>query len=300
MASPHPRITFMDFTIIVSLPVVWGLNYVIIKGALPSFSSPQTFNALRWTLGALILLGGALARRESLRIDPRDWGRVAVVAGVGIVLQQITFINGLPLTTAGHSALINGLSPSMVAVTAAVLGLERISRLTWSGVGLSVVGLALVSRPDAGTLPPTAAWGDLLTLGSAACWVAYTLVSRPLAERYPPWSLSAVTLGLATIVLVLIALPDLRAQSWQLGWGAWLALIYSGALTIALGYVLWTIALRRIGATQTAVLTNLNPVVALTAAWFLLGERLSLTQACGAACVVAGVALTRIGRARRV
>ena len=36
----------------------------------------------------------------------------------------------------------------------------------------------------------------------------------------------------------------------------------------------------------------------MTAAWFLLGERLSLTQACGAACLVAGVALTRIGRAR--
>ena len=146
-----------------SLPVVWGLNYVVIKGALPSFSSPQTFNALRWTLGALILLGGALARRESLRIDPRDWGRLAVVAGIGIVLQQVTFINGLRLTTAGHSALINGLSPAMVAVAAAALGLERISRLTWTGVGLSLLGLALVSRPGAGTLPPTAAWGDLLT-----------------------------------------------------------------------------------------------------------------------------------------
>ena len=71
-----------------------------------------------------------------------------------------------------------------------------------------------------------------------------------------------MTLGLSTIVLVLIALPDLRAQSWQLGWDAWLAVIYAGALTIALGYVLWTIAMRRIGATQTAVLTNLNPVVA--------------------------------------
>ena len=297
MAPPHPRATLTDLTVVVSLPVVWGLNYVVIKDALPSFSSPQTFNALRWTLGALILLAGALMRREPLRIDPPDWARLAVVAGVGIVLQQLTFINGLRLTTAGHSALINGLAPAMVAVAAAGLGLERISRLTWIGLALSLLGLSIVSRPGAATLPPTAPLGDLLTFGSAAAWAAYTLLSRPLAERYPAWGLSAVTLGVSTIVLVALAVPGLRAQSWQLGWGAWLAVLYAGALTIALGYVLWTVAVGRIGVTQTAVLTNLNPVVALIAAWLVLGERLTVFQACGAGCLVGGVALTRLGRA---
>jgi drug/metabolite transporter (DMT)-like permease len=298
MASPRPRTTLTDLAIVVSLPLVWGLNYVVIKGALPSFSSPQTFNALRWTLGVLILTAGALIRRESFRIDARDWGRLSVAAGVGIVLQQITFINGLRLTTAGHSALINGLSPAMVAVAAASFGFERISRETWTGLVLSLVGLALVSRPGTGTLPPTAPWGDLLTFVSAACWVTYTLVSQPLAERYPPWALSATTLGVATIALVAIAVPGLRAQSWQLGWGPWLAVLYAGALTIALGYVIWTVAIARIGVTQTAVLTNLNPVVALVAAWFVLDERLTLLQACGAGCLICGVALTRLGRAR--
>jgi drug/metabolite transporter (DMT)-like permease len=129
---------------------------------------------------------------------------------------------------------------------------------------------------------------------SAACWAAYTLVSRPLAVRYPPAALTTVTIAISTVVLVALSLPELRAQPWRaLGWTAWGAILYTSVLTIAVGYAVWSIALRRIGTTRTAVLTNVNPIVAVAAAWWLLGERLTPGQALGAACVLAGVALAR-------
>ena len=84
-----------DAAIVAFVPVVWGLNFIVIKGALPAFVSPAAFNAMRWVLASIVLLAITAARRESLRIAPGDRGRVLALAGVGIVLQQLTFINGI-------------------------------------------------------------------------------------------------------------------------------------------------------------------------------------------------------------
>ncbi|HEX4836428.1 MAG TPA: EamA family transporter [bacterium] len=294
MAESNNRLTPADFLFFVFVPVVWGLNFIVIKDALPAFSSPQAFNALRWILAAGVLLTLVALQRDSLWIAPHHWGRLLLLALVGNVLQQLTFINGIRLTTAGHSALIMGLSPVMVAVAGAAFRLEHVERRTWAGILLSVVGLAFLVRPGAADVPPTAFLGDLLTLASAACWALYTLVSRPLTLQYPPTTVTAVSVTLAAAVLVALGVPALSTQSWEaVGWRAWGSLLYSGALTIAFGYAIWSLAIRRIGTARTAILANVNPVVALIAAWTLLGERLDAWQALGAILVLAGIALTR-------
>jgi drug/metabolite transporter (DMT)-like permease len=294
MRSSPPPAFVAEMMFFGFVPAVYGINFIVIKGALPAFASPLVFNALRWILAACMSLTVVALRRDSLRIAPQDWGSVALIAVIGNVLQQVTFINGIRLTTAGHSALIMGLSPIMVALGAAGLGLEPVTRRMWTGILLSIGGLALLVRPGAANLPPTAFWGDLLTLASAACWAVYILASRPLTVRYPPAAVAGLAVALATIILVLIAVPDVRLQSWgTLRWPVWSAVAYSGILTIALGYVIWSVAIRRIGASRTAILANLNPVVALIAAWMLLGERLDLAQALGALLVIVGVGMTR-------
>jgi drug/metabolite transporter (DMT)-like permease len=288
------RATAADLAFLVFVPLVWGVNFTVIKDVLPTFSSPQSFNALRWILATAVLFLLTALRRDSLGIAPRDWGRLALLAGVGNVAQQLTFINGIRLTTAGHSALIMGLSPVMVAAASGLLRLERVDGRTWAGIVASLGGLLLLVRPEAAGVPRTAFLGDLLTVASAACWAVYTLASRPLTLRYPPAAVTALAVAGATGVLVVIGAPDLAAQDWhKVGWAGWAALLYSGALTIAFGYALWAQAVRRVGTTRTAIVSNLNPVVALACAWIVLGERLDAWQALGAALVVAGLALTR-------
>jgi drug/metabolite transporter (DMT)-like permease len=294
MAQSKSRLISVDLLILAFVPVVWGLNFIVIKNALPAFSSPQGFNALRWILATGVLLTLVAVRRDSLWIADRDWGRLLLISVVGNVLQQLTFINGIRLTTAGHSALIMGLSPVMVAAAGPIFGLERVERRVWAGILLSVLGLVFLIRPGGLEAPSTALEGDLLTLASAACWAVYTLASRPLTLRYSPTTVTALSVALATALLVALGVPALRTQAWgAVGWGAWGALVYSGSLTLAFGYAIWVLAIRRIGTAQTAILGNLNPVVALIAAWILLGERLDGWQALGAILVLAGIALTR-------
>lgn len=283
-----------DAVFYVYVPLVWGLNYIVIKAALPAFDSPLAFNALRWALAAALLLALVLVRRDRLWIAPRDRPRILALSLLGNVLQQVTFVEGIRLTTAGQAALFMSLTPVMVAAASAALRLERVGRRTWAGIVLSVLGLAAILHPGAATGPATAPWGDLLVLASAACWAYYTIACRPLTERYAPSVVATVPVLVAAAALALIGIPALRRQSWTaVGAAAWAGIAYSGGLLIALGYVAWSVAIRRIGASRTAVLTNLNPVVALIAAWLLLGERLDPLQAAGAVLVITGVVLTR-------
>jgi drug/metabolite transporter (DMT)-like permease len=276
------------------VPLIWGLNFIVIKAALPAFVSPLAFNAVRWAFAAAVLLVVVAMRHERLAVAPADWPRVLGLAFVGNALQQVTFVEGIRLTTAGQAALFMSLTPVIVAAVSAVLKLERVAGPTWAGIVLSVAGAAAIVHPGVAALPAGVLWGDLLVLASAGCWAYYTIACRPLTERYPPSVVAALPVLPAAAVLVLAGLPALRFQHWPaVGAAAWAGIAYSGGLLIALGYVLWSIAVRRIGASRTATLINLNPVVALVAAWLLLGERLDAVQAAGAALVIGGVALTR-------
>ena len=285
---------FADAVLYSYVPLVWGLNFIVIKAALPAFASPLAFNAVRWAFAAAVLLAVVATRHERLAVARADWPRVLGLAFVGNALQQVTFVEGIRLTTAGQAALFMSLTPVIVAAVSAVWKLERVAGATWAGIVLSVAGAAAILHPGAAALPRAALWGDLLVLASAGCWAYYTIACRPLTERYPPSIVAALPVLPAAAILVVAGLPSLRFQDWPaVGAAAWAGVAYSGGLLIALGYVLWSIAVRRMGASRTATLINLNPVVALIAAWLLLGERLDPVQAAGAAFVIGGVALTR-------
>jgi drug/metabolite transporter (DMT)-like permease len=57
---------------------------------------------------------------------------------------------------------------------------------------------------------------------------------------------------------------------------------------------------REIGSSRTAVYSNLVPIVAMLTAVVFLGEPLGARTIAGAAAVLSGVALTRVGRPQRL
>jgi drug/metabolite transporter (DMT)-like permease len=105
---------------------------------------------------------------------------------------------------------------------------------------------------------------------------------------------TAWTLWGGTAGLVLIGLPDLlRTDLSALTAGVWLAVVYAGALSIGVAYLIWYAAVRRIGNTRTGVFSNVTPVVALLVAWLWLGEVPTAGQLLGVAVIIGGVTLTQ-------
>jgi len=284
----------------ISVVLIWGINFSVIKLALNSFA-PLAFNALRFSLATAVMLAVMRWRREHLGVPRRDLVLLIVLGLAGHTGYQVLFINGLARSTPANTALIMATAPLFVALYGQVLGIERISRVAWGGICLSFLGILLVIGGGAKGIEigKESSLGDLLILGAAMLWAAYTTGSKPLLVRHSPVKVTTVSMLAGTLPLVLISMPQLASQDWQaVSPGGWAAVLYSALFSVAVGYVAWYTSVQRVGNARTAVYSNATPIVAILVGWLVLGDRLSLLQILGVAVVLLGIMLTRRGRAR--
>ena len=277
--------------------LIWGSNYSVVKASLTEIL-PQAFNALRLLVSSACF-AAAMLYQGWPRIERRDWARLAALGAIGHFVYQACFMGGLARTTASNSSLIIGCSPVAVALASAIAGHERVPRAQWIGVFLSVVGVYLVvgRHADFGASSLT---GDLLTLCAVACWAVYTVGARELLTRYSPLTVTGLTMLLGTALYAPASMPELLAMDWgRVHPWAWVALVLSALLALNVAYLIWYTSVQRIGNIRTSVYSNIIPLVAMSVAALTLGERLTSSKIGGAACVLSGVAITRIAAARR-
>ena len=276
--------------------VIWGANYSLIKVVLRELP-PPAFNALRLLVasGVFLILLALTARTRPTR---RDWIQLAGLGLYGQFLYQLFFLSGMSRTSVANASLIVGLVPLVVALTNAVMGLERLSRAYWIGIAVSVVGMYFVVGLDAG-MSTTSLVGDALTFGAVLAWSAYTVAAKPLLTRHSPIVVTGWSMALGTLFYLPYAMPDMLAVDWrQISAGAWIGTSLSAVLALNLSYVLWNTAVQRIGSSQTAIYSNLIPVAAVGTAAIWLGEPIERWKVIGAVLIIAGlVAATRFGGA---
>ena len=277
----------------VSVALIWGLNFSITKGAFDRFP-PFAFTAVRFAI-ATALLVPLVRRLEGPQRLPRPAMIRLVLLGIlGNTLYQLGFIAGLDRTTASNSALIIAAMPTIVALVAAGLGLEPVRPRVLVGVLVASAGVVLVIAARGEGLGAGSLTGDLLTLAAVLCWAAYTLGLRKLPEGISPLRVTAITTVAGTPGLVLAGIPELIEMDWSaVGLAGWMALAYATIFSLLVAYILWNRSVQTVGPSRTVVYMCLTPLFAVVGAAFILGERPRPLQAAGAALILAGVVLTR-------
>jgi drug/metabolite transporter (DMT)-like permease len=207
---------------------------------------------------------------------------------------------GLSRTTATNSALILSTVPTVVAVFAGILGLERITpRMRW-GIALGTLGVVLVIATrgvgfDRGTFT-----GDLLTVLAVLCWAGYTVGLRRVPQDVSPLRVTTITTIAGTPGLMLVGLPEVLRLDWgAISARAWLAVAYASVLSLVVAYLLWNRSVKAIGGTRTAIYMCITPLVAVLGAWLLLGEQPHPLQGIGALFIITGVLLTRTEKSEK-
>jgi drug/metabolite transporter (DMT)-like permease len=273
--------------------VLWSLNYATTKYALGGWQ-PLAFSASRFGVAGLVFASIVLWREGSLRVARAHVPLVLAAAGVGILLNQLTFNYALDKTSAGNTALILASSPAFAALFASLAGHEHVRLRHWLALGISVSGVALVIQGGAG-VAGVSLLGDLLAVGAAVTWAAYSVMLRPLFAHYSAARISALMVSLGGLMLIPFGLPQLVNQNWGslggLRLGAW---GYSTIFPVLVTNLLYFRALRTIGASRATLYMYLQPFLgALFAAW-LLGERVTAVQILGGVVIVGGVSMGRL------
>ena len=299
------------------MTVIWGTNYALVKTAFRELD-PQAFNALRLIEASAVMVGvNLLVSRfrpppdaghgideiASIFHTPavvtgRDWVRLAWLGLVGHCAYQYLFIGGLARTSVANGALIVSSSPIVITLLSTVMGKERLGALHWAGTVLSFLGIYIVVGRGA-HVSELSLRGDVMLLVAVVCWALYTIGARPLMARHSPVGITALSMLLGTIMYLPLAAPAISGIAWgSVSAVTWLKLVYSSLFAICVAYTIWYAAVRAIGSARTSVYSNLLPIVAMVTAYFWLGEPLGLDKLGGAAAVLAGVALTRLGQRR--
>jgi drug/metabolite transporter (DMT)-like permease len=230
--------------------------------------------------------------RGTLRpgLRPRDWAVVALLGLFGTTLFQSLLVTGVHRTAPGDAALLVAMSPVLAAPLARLLYGEPITPRRMAGIALGFLGVALIVTR--GSRETSTLLGDLLCLGASLAWALYTVFGKTLLTRATPLTVTTWAALIGILPLLPFGMPGLHDVRWsELSMGQWLLLAYLSGGTIAIGNLLWYVALARVATSRVVGFSFLVPLIAATIAILAGQEILTLPFALGAAAVLGGVAL---------
>lgn len=265
--------------------VTWASAFPAITTGLDGYSP--------WALGLarLLVAAGALAAVAVVRpvsLPPRRlWLRVAVAGLVGQTAYQWLLMAGEVRVPAGTASILIATAPIFSVVAATVL-LGESARGRVAGMAVACAGAVLVGA----SLGLGGGAAALLVLAAAACQGLYHVVVKPLAVELGAFSATLWSVW-AGAAFSLPALPLLLRDLPNAPLGATVSAVYLGLVPTALGYVAWSVAVRRTPIAVSTVALYLVPVVALLISWWWLGEQPAPLAVAGGLLAVVGVVLTR-------
>ena len=302
--------------------VIWGFAFVGQRLGMEHVG-PLAFNATRFFIGGLVLLPLIVTSRRGAHRQMRSTATTAPAQSahpqmrtaalnpsasedadsaqgasmlrggllVGAVLFAAATLQqaGIMFTTAGKAGFITSLYVVIVPLLGLALG-HRIARATWVGALLAAVGLYFLSlRPGDLRMAP----GDLLVLIGAVLWAVHMLLLGRLSPGRDPARLAFVQFmtcaalsGLAALLFETTTVDGLR--------GALPAILYTGVLSVGVGYTLQVAGQRHAPPADTAIILSLEAIFAVLAGWLLLGEQLIARALLGCGLMLVGILISQV------
>lgn len=267
----------------------WASAYPVVRLALRDLP-PLPLAALRYGLAALVAVLW-LAYRRPVLPSWHDVPRLIGCGVLGITLYNIFFNLGETTLSSGATSLVIASGPIMAALLAVCFTRETLSRWGWIGSLLSFTGVAVIASGQKGGLAFGS--GAVLALVAAFCSASYTVLQRPLVQRYGGLTVTAYVLIIGAFFLLpwlregLIRLHDAPTRAW------W-CVFELGLFPAAIGYGVWSYVIGALGAARGAMMLYLLPPVTFVLAFILEGVWPDLFTLLGGAVVLLGVGMTRI------
>src|SRR5215212_4392748 len=249
-----------------------------------------TVLAVRFTLSAAVL--APLDAAGWRRLPRRRLLQALALGGLGYAAQSALYFLALERVDAGLVALLLYTFPALVTIGAVVLGRDRLDRARVASLALAFLGLVLVLA--SGGPAHAEPLGIVFAFGAALVYTVYILTSEPVLADMDPRTLAGLvcTGGAATYLVAGAVSGELSFDFDAIGW-LWLAGIV-GVSTVA-AIVLFFAGLARVGPSRASIVSTVEPLVTVTLAFVVFGERLGAAQLVGGALVLASVVLLQLG-----
>jgi drug/metabolite transporter (DMT)-like permease len=282
--------------ILVATVLIWAFNVTVTRYVLTHGFQPLAYGALRYAVAALLAVSVTLFLERSLSVGGRRSLLLIALAAGFLLINQVSFVYALKLSSATTVALIMGTTPIFTAIVASLVGLERLKPQFWMATAVGFAGVVLVALGSGGGVSSDLG-GVLLALALSASWGCYSVLIAPLMRRYSPYRISAVVLCVMCVPFVALSSPQIVSQDYSsLSPLIWACLAFAIVGPLFLTNLLWFTAVHRVGPARATLFANVQPFVAAVFAFLILSEHLHWLEVVGGFTILAGIVLERYWR----
>jgi drug/metabolite transporter (DMT)-like permease len=280
-----------------AVSLLWGVPYLFIKVAVAELP-PVAVVFVRVALAA-VLLWPVAARRGALRGLRRRLPQLALLSLTEITVPFLLISMGEQRIASSLTGLLIAAMPLVVALLALRFdAAERVGGLRLLGLLIGIAGVAALLGIDIGG-DRSQLVGAALVLLATCCYATSTLVVKRFFSDSSMLGVVAVATTISSVLLApfAVALTPARVPSLNVI----LSLLGLGALCTALTLMLFFALIVEAGPSRAAVITYLNPAVAVALGVAILGEPLTVAIVAGFLLIIAGSWLsTRPSAPRRL
>ena len=267
--------------LVASAALVWSTGGLIVRLIEQADNWTIVFwrsaTAVLFLAAYLALIGG---RRALAQITGMGWPGLAV--GLCFCCASIALVLALKLTSVANVLIIMSSSPLIAAALSRLILKEPVSATTLMAILGTVLGILLIVWQSLGSEATSALWGNLFSMVIALAYaIAIVLIRLHPDIRMTP----AVLLGM--IMAAIAAAP--AASPWNVSLGDAGLLFLFGAFNLGLGLALMVAGARLLPATQTSLLSTLEPIAGPLWVWLFLNERPPSLTLVGGAIVLASL-----------
>ncbi|MFT3702795.1 MAG: DMT family transporter [Agriterribacter sp.] len=291
----NPRNQYVGAVLALLAVIIWSGNFIVARAVIKSIS-PFSLSFYRWGTAAVIMLPIALNKvKQEWTIIKKSLYYLFWVSLSGITLFNMFVYIGGHYTTAINLALIGTTSSPIIAVVLARIFLkEEISWQKIVGMFICLLGVIfLISKGDINNLLHFQfGIGDRWVLLGATCFAIYNILVRKKPDGLSAISFLFMVFALGTVLLIPFYVWDIlhgEAIQWSVNL-VWV-IVYLGLGASAIAYLCWNIAIRRLGASPTALFGNLLPVFSTIEAAFILNEQFTWVHLVSMLLVFTGILL---------
>lgn len=289
--------------------VLWGTTFISTKVLLANALSPADIMFYRFVVAYIIMvaLWPVMQKMDSTLPSPwykrviarfgfqtqwnwKDETRMLALGLTGGSMYFLTENTALEYTFASNVSLLISTAPLFTALLHLPGKHVKLNPIYWLGSIIALIGIALVVYNGHYVLKLNPI-GDILTICAAMCWAVYTLLLKPLEEKYSSLQITRRVFfyGALSLLPYFLFRPLAPIHLLWSNSSVLLNMLFLSIICSYVCYLTWNSAIRHVGPVRISNYIYINPVVTCICAAIILHENITVLAIAGAALVLSGV-----------
>lgn len=276
--------------------LIWAVNFVVAKITLQEIP-PMSLAFLRFAFAVILIAPFFIAQTKKTKIQMQDFPKLISMGILIITLNIAFFFEGIARSTVINASVLTLIIPIFSVLVGWIFLREKVYLVNLFGAVVGFIGALVIIRVPQfflGTYSPTELVGNILIILASLCWVAGSVISKEMLEKYSSLVVTTIAFLVGVVTFFLPAVNEyLQDPSWvnQVSTLGVLGLVYMILLSSISAYFLFEWGLSKVGVYRANLLHYIEPFIAAGLGVWILQEQITPPFLFGSVLIILGVYL---------